>query len=125
MRNRAKCKLCGTLLESYTAFDYVACKCGEIAIDGGRSAFKCFAMNFNNFIRIDDLGNEIPVKIKEENTKKDIDQSVPTRKELLDMLENMANEIERLPEGARLMPINNYDFASLILLLVSIFKLER
>lgn len=34
-RNRAKCRKCGQRIQSYYRHDYVACKCGAIAVDGG------------------------------------------------------------------------------------------
>lgn len=35
IRNRAKCRLCGDIIESKHRHDLVACKCGAIFIDGG------------------------------------------------------------------------------------------
>ena len=34
-RNRAKCKKCGTIIESKHVHDWVTCKCKGIFIDGG------------------------------------------------------------------------------------------
>ena len=34
-RNRARCKVCGDEIQSRHRHDYVACKCGKIAVDGG------------------------------------------------------------------------------------------
>jgi hypothetical protein len=130
MRNRAKCKLCGYVIESFTIKDFVSCHCGEISIDGGSEYYKAFAKDFNNFLRVDDEGNEIIVTVKE---KEDIiaakvpcegisDIQKPTRIELIDMLDEMAKAIERLPPGAMLQPITHYDHASLILLLSSILR---
>jgi len=34
-RNRAKCRKCGTVIESTHQHDYVTCKCEAIALDGG------------------------------------------------------------------------------------------
>ena len=34
-RNSAKCLLCGDEIESVDVHDYVACSCGNIAVDGG------------------------------------------------------------------------------------------
>lgn len=50
--------------------------------------------------------------------------SKPTRKELIDMLDMMQANIEGLPPGAMTLPINNYDFSSLLLLLSALFKAE-
>lgn len=35
MRNIAKCKKCGDVIESTSRHDYVTCKCGAISVDGG------------------------------------------------------------------------------------------
>lgn len=35
LKNAAKCKTCGVVLESKHVHDYVACACGN-AVDGGR-----------------------------------------------------------------------------------------
>ncbi len=50
--------------------------------------------------------------------------SKPTRQELIDMLDMMQANIEGLPPAAMTLPINHYDFASLLLLLSALFKAE-
>lgn len=64
MRNRAKCKLCEEIIESFHQFDYVSCDCGEISIDGGEYTFGASAKNFANFLRIDDNDKEVAVKFQ-------------------------------------------------------------
>lgn len=126
MRNRAKCKLCGDILESFHRHDYVACKCGEISVDGGSDCYKCSAINWVNFLRIDDEGNEIvPEVIDTQETKVNgppEENPVVTRAEMIDMLDTMIKNIERLPQNAMTLPINHYDFVSALLLLSSLFK---
>lgn len=34
-RNRAKCLLCGDIIESKSVHDFVKCKCGSIFVVGG------------------------------------------------------------------------------------------
>lgn len=36
-RNRARCRKCKTVIESKHRHDYVGCKCGAIAVDGGKA----------------------------------------------------------------------------------------
>ena len=36
IRNMARCKKCGDVIESRHVHDYVPCECGAIAVDGGR-----------------------------------------------------------------------------------------
>lgn len=117
MKNRAKCKLCQSIIESFHKYDYVECKCGEIAVDGGDS-LKCMANDFNNFVRVDEEGNEIVVTVK---PKEEITH-VPTKIEMLDMLDQMIKSIEALPQQAMITPITHYDFVSALLLLSSILR---
>lgn len=34
-KNRAKCRLCGEVIESISTHDFKTCSCGEISVDGG------------------------------------------------------------------------------------------
>lgn len=127
MKNRAKCKLCESVIESFHQYDYVTCKCGEISIDGGQEYFRCSAKSWDNFLRVDDEDNIIIPKIKEKDDVKPLDiepkEVAPlTKEELIKMLEDMAKSIEQLPPDAMTTYVNQYDLMSLILVLVSIFK---
>jgi len=132
MKNRAKCKLCQSLIESFHRNDYVSCSCGEIAIDGGLDYFKVVAKNYDNFLRVDDQGNEIVIKVKEKDeVKETIDsddvkplytESKLSHADLLKMFEEMGKNIENLPPHAMTMPVNQYDLGSLISILLLIFK---
>lgn len=124
MKNRAKCKLCNDVIESFHDQDYVFCKCREISVFDG-NALRCTANNWSNFLRVDDHGNEIVVTIKEmsKDVKPlDMPSSKPDKKELLGMLNDMINNIESLPQHAALAPITHYDFASALLLISELFK---
>ncbi len=125
MRNRAKCKLCQSIIESFHRYDNVSCKCGEIAIEGGQDYLRCSAKDWKNFLRIDDEGNEIvpTIKDKEEEKPNEVKSvAPPTRKELLDMLDEMIASYERLPQNARTQSPTNYDLAAALLLLSSILR---
>lgn len=124
MKNRAKCKLCLSVIESYHSTDLVLCKCGEIQVEGGE-AMKCAARNWFNFLRIDDEGNEIVPVIKgsEEAIEEEEHYNVkPTKKELVEMLDQMIESIEKLPDHAKMSGINHYDYCALMMLLAQIFK---
>lgn len=124
MRNRAKCKLCQSTIESFHDLDYVACKCSEISVSGG-SKMECAARSWENFLRVDDLGNEIIIKVKEKLSEERSETiSKPSKKDLINILEEMIKNIENLPQIAMSTPINHYDFVSALLLLSSIFKAE-
>ena len=133
MKNKAKCRLCQSIIESFHETDYVQCKCGEIVVDGG-NAFSCAAKNWDNFLRIDDQGKEIPIKIKEFSKYDRADMEPypeinpidtyekPTKKDLIEMLKEMADNIENLPQNVMQSPITHYDHWSLVALMHSILK---
>lgn len=132
MRNRAKCKLCGETLESFHIHDYVTCKCGEIAIDGGSQRFSASAKDYKNFLRVDDEGNEIVVTVKDKEGMDELPVviedafSAPlTKKELLGELEAMMKGIDSLPENAKTLPINHYDLYSALLIIKSLFEVKE
>ena len=58
IRNRAKCKLCGDIIESKSRHDWVECNCGEIFVDGGLDYFRAGAKNFENFISLSEMREE-------------------------------------------------------------------
>jgi len=127
MKNRAKCKLCGSIIESFHEHDYITCKCSEISIWGGLNAYYTSANDYSNFLRVDDEGNEIVVSVKEKetsNVKPLYIETKPTRADLIKMLEEMAKNIENLPPSSMSSPLTNYDLGSLISLLTMIFKSE-
>jgi hypothetical protein len=126
MKNRAKCRLCKDILESFHRYDYVTCKCGEISIDGGNDFLHCSAKDFANFMRVDDEGHEILVKLVEKSQQEDpIEPGKPTRNEKIEMLEIMIKNIENLPQSAMNLPINHYDLCSFMVLIASILKEEK
>lgn len=65
IRNSARCRLCGIEIESKHRHDYVQCKCGAIAVDGGHAYFRR-AGNPHDFIdtsvvahdEVSEVGNE-------------------------------------------------------------------
>lgn len=129
MKNKAKCKLCNSIIESFHATDYVTCSCGEISLDGGNS-LRCFANDLFNIIRIDDEGNEIIPKVVDKvdttltqhNPDTDLDRKIPTKNDLIDMLDEMIKNLENLPQVAMSMPVTHYDLLSSLLLVSAIFR---
>ncbi len=127
MKNRAKCKLCNSIIESFHSTDYVTCKCGEIAVNEGESMI-CFAKDFKNFVRVDDNGNEILVKIQDEfdeimkNVPESASEKLTKKEDLIKELDELIKGIERLPQQAMLTPITHADFCSLMMLLSAILK---
>ncbi len=126
MRNRAKCKLCLSIIESIKENDYAVCKCGEIAVSGGTIHYNCGAIDWANFIRIDDNDVEVPIKVKEkELIISEVNEKRPTKEELITMLEEMIKNIESLPSHAMTAPITHYDLCSSLLLIASIFRAKE
>lgn len=123
MRNRAKCKLCNNVIESFHHTDYVICECSEIALDGGE-ALKCYAKDWNNFIRIDDDNKEVPIKISDEIKPEPINVKPLYKEEALKALQNMIDSYESLPSHALSAPASNYDILATLLLVSAIFKSE-
>jgi len=122
MKNRAKCKKCESIIESFYADDYVSCKCGAIFVDGG-DAMRCGADDWSNFLRVDDAGNTIVVTVK--GNEKDLNPvSRPSKKDIRGMLSEMVKNYESLPPHAMTTPINHYDFLSLLMLLEALFATE-
>lgn len=131
MKNRAKCKLCLSVIESFHSGDRVFCKCGEIEVSGG-DAMYCGSRNWNNFLRIDDEGNEIIVKVKD-ISEQDLEDKVggestdhpkakPTHEELMYMIDEIINNIEKLPESAKSTFVNHYDLCAVYMLMKMIFS---
>jgi len=46
IRNAARCKLCGDVIESTYQHDYVMCSCGACAVDGGHAYLRRSAKDF-------------------------------------------------------------------------------
>jgi len=122
MKNRAKCKLCQSIIESFHPTDYVLCKCGEISVDGG-DALRCAAKDFRNFLRVDDEGHEIIVTVKSEDVNPlYTDEKPMDREEKIKMLDDLIKSYDNLPTHAMTAPITNYEFSAFLTLLSSILR---
>ena len=56
-RNRIKCRKCGAVIDSRSRHDFVTCKCGAVAVDGGRD-YRKWCKELDDIITVDDDGNE-------------------------------------------------------------------
>jgi len=119
MRNRAKCKSCNDVLESYHRGDYVECKCGEISISGGNETYECYARDWENFVRVDDEDNEIMVRI-EEDVKPLYNGD---DNDLMRIVDEMIRIVEDLPSHALTEPITHYDYLSLLMVIRKMAKM--
>ena len=101
------------------------CRCGEIGVHGGSEQQKCIAGDWSNFLRVDDEGNEIvpkivdktPAKTPEESSEKVV--TALTKKDHIDALTDILQQLDRLPDHAMMQPITHYDYYSLVALLRS------
>lgn len=128
MRNRAKCRLCNDIIESKHQHDYVSCSCEEIALDGGNAYHRACFKNKENFIVIDDEGNEVIPVYKPPEEISDVSsppqKTRPSKQELLVELDIMIKNLEQLPAPALHTPVNHADFCSMLILLHAILKSE-
>lgn len=132
MRNRAKCKLCEDILESFHKHDYVTCKCGEISIDGGDYYMHCSARDWHNFLRVDDNDNEIVPEIIEkdgehhfrDDMQKNETEKVMNKKELIYAFKMQTEHLETLPRHERYKAVSNADLHSFMLLLLQILEAD-
>lgn len=115
MRNRAQCAKCKVIVESSARDKTDVCDCGEISVSGG-DLYGCSSKDWTNFLRVDDNGNVVIPKV--------IDRKPPTREELLSELQHLVDRIEAMPREAMIVSINHYDYASLLILLIALFRSE-
>ena len=78
-------------------------------------------LNWSNFMRVDDFGNEILVKVKgeEESVEQEYKQC---KADLLKILQGTIDSIEAMPSNAMSQPITHYDMLSMLLLMSSLFN---
>lgn len=129
MRNRAKCKLCNDIIESKHRNHYVKCKCGEIMIDGGNDSFRSSVQTtWDNFLRIDDDGKEIPVQVKQKSGNETENQAIPIHhnkpniEDLIGMLNEMNKTFDDLPPHAQFGSVTQCDLNASLLLIEQIIK---
>lgn len=128
MRNRAKCKLCQFICESSSDHEVSSCTCQEIFVAHGQEMI-CGANEWENFIRIDDEGNEFVPKIMIESDissecMEEADISPIKRKEaLLTIMKGMIDSFENLPSHALLTSVTQYDLRSALLTIYEIIRI--
>lgn len=124
MRNRAKCKLCGSVVESFLREDYVICKCGEIYVDGGQFAYLCGARDWGNFLRVDDEGVEIVPKIEDKTMQKATNQvnTEISRDTLIEELGMLIDAIEGLPPMGRQTYVTQADLGAVLTVIKEILR---
>lgn len=86
------------------------------------------AKDFANFLRVDDLGNEIVVQYRQKpedigsNGNADDPKESLAKEELLDMLDTMIKGDEGLPDKVKENQLNTYDLLRYMYLIKEMFK---
>jgi hypothetical protein len=132
--NRAKCALCGDVVQSFYASDEAVCKCGEVHVLGGElQAFKPSSGNWNNLIYVDDIGNKICIENKDDAEKQpeqsgayeSPDQAVfkgRTKEEVIDELQSMITSDAKLPDSAHVQTLTYVDLLRYMVVILDILK---
>ena len=55
IKNAIQCKLCGDIIESTDSHEYVQCKCGACAVDGGHDYLRRIAKDLECFIELSEF----------------------------------------------------------------------
>ncbi len=55
--NKAKCLVCGDIVESKHRHDFVKCSCGSMFVDGGLDYLRRGAKDFNNVEELSEYDN--------------------------------------------------------------------
>ena len=56
--NKAQCKLCDDIVESKHRHDFKWCKCGSMAVDGGKAYIKRAANSLDDIIELSETYEE-------------------------------------------------------------------
>ena len=123
VRNRAQCKLCGHIIESFHITDYMACKCKEISVHGLKG---CSYIHQENFLRVDDEDHIIIPTFIDIDKVQDIEDKAsfppPTKAELLVKLDQELEELEKLPSNAL---INRDQLCYSLLIIKTLFETKE
>lgn len=125
-KNRAKCRLCNKIIESFHELDFVECSCKHISVSGGAGMY-CSAVEWTNFFRVDDLGNEIKVAVNpldSESVQETKGLLEYDKRAILESVREMRKNIEGFPSHVMTESLNHYDYLSLLILLESILRLD-
>lgn len=53
--NRAKCLICGDVIESKSVHDYVTCSCGRLSVDGGHEYIRRSFYSEEEFVDLNEI----------------------------------------------------------------------
>ncbi len=130
MINRAKCVLCQSTIESHLPDEIVYCKCGEIAVCDG-PAMRMMPLGSKNFVRVDDMGNEIVVQYRaheeepsEEQQEKDDNKNISIH-EALEALEESIKYNDNLPQHVQYSFVTTYELNAYVRSILNILRRLR
>ena len=63
--NKARCRLCGDVIESKNRHDWQTCSCGAIFVDGGREYLRRGAKNFEDLEELSEYEDDQKEESKE------------------------------------------------------------
>lgn len=59
IHNKIKCNHCGEIIESRTVHEYRECKCGTVAVDGGKEYLRrCFKNSPNDYTDLSEYSED-------------------------------------------------------------------
>ena len=58
IRNRARCLLCGDIIESRNRHDFVTCSCGALSVDGGLCYIRRAFVNADDYEELSEFEEE-------------------------------------------------------------------
>jgi len=106
--------------------DFVECPCKEICVHGGNKNY-CGAKDWGNFVRIDDEGNEVEIKVQDKKEPLTSNEKIEEKKPLisledkLDALKLMIEDYESLPSHGQYQTVSVADHLSMLLIVESLF----
>lgn len=129
MKNRAKCKKCLSIIESFLPDEMIYCKCGAIAVCDG-TAMRMWPLNSPDFLRIDDVGNEIKVRYEDKGAEGSNDKSDengyknPSKTELIQALEDSLTYTENTPDHEKHSFVTHVALCYYLRAVINILKRE-
>jgi len=63
--NKARCRLCGDIIESKHRHDWKSCSCGAIFVDGGHEYLRRGAKNFEDLEELSEYEDDQKEELKE------------------------------------------------------------
>lgn len=130
MKNRAKCKLCNSIIESSFPGDVVYCECGEICVFNG-DGMDMAPFGSPHFMRVDDRGNEIVVRYHQVQPEVNADEQPEEEpkdlgfSEAVQELQRLIDLDEQFLKQGNNAPVSRYDLSIYMLYIVKIFKSIR